>query len=713
MRIAPPAAVMMMIAAALIACADDVPVSPASPAAFQTGASLLACGFENAPPCAAIPGPRCDRSLRVDGRDTPRPSDDRCVNDTRRLVGSDFEGSWAHWALANQRTLAIDEPFNWVTHLVTHNANNNWADGETSDPNQVWSMSDQLSLGARGLWIDLHWVAGAVRLCHAQAVGEDDVELHVGCTPLDRPFAYAVREIADWLSSHPGEIIFIDFDHHVEGHLDEVIEPLQAYFGAKLYRGDARAETDRWPTRRELLAMGKQVMIGVLGDPDFHGYAHQNHQPATLGIRNVKDLLVDRNGRGIVTGCRTGADFDGDRDLVRYGDHHKFRLIGEDRTMLAAGRYGLTTGPSVADQAACNIRFLSLDMIGGALFTPRAAWLHGPLPLEERQPYAVWSWRDGDRGQDGDVVMLDGPTGRWHSANPNLHRRFACGRERSETTRNPAAWRDRLGTEWRITTRSGPWREGGRACLEEFGADGFVFSVPVNGWMNGQLRIANTADHDLWLNYDSFEGGWRINQRPQASAGADQRVECNGHHGTTVQLNAGSSVDPDGHAMAFEWQGPFGTATGATPTVVLPLGTHVVTLIVDDGFGGVSTDEVTIEVVDTTAPEIHSAAATPNELWPVNHKMRPVAVEVDVSDLCDANPTCRIVTVTSNEPANARGDGNTDPDWRITGALTAELRAERVGRASGRVYTLTIECADASGNVATTTLEVLVPHDRR
>jgi hypothetical protein len=257
------------------------------------------------------------------------------------------------------------------------------------------------------------------------------------------------------------------------------------------------------------------------------------------------------------------------------------------------------------------------------------------------------------------------------------------------------------------------WREGGRACLDEFGED-FVFSTPVNGRMNGQLRLADAARGDVWVNYNDIkaEGDWIINQRPFAHAGADRVVECNGHHGTTVELDGTQSSDPDNDQLTFEWQGPFGTATGARPTVVLPLGRHVIRMITDDGFGGVRVDDVTIEVVDTTPPEIRSAIPTPSALWAPNHKMAPVVIAVDVHDICDPTPTCRIVSVASDEPLNAAGDGNTSVDWEITGALTLNLRAERSGTGDGRVYTITVECTDDSGNASKTDVKVQVAHDR-
>jgi hypothetical protein len=197
-----------------------------------------------------------------------------------------------------------------------------------------------------------------------------------------------------------------------------------------------------------------------------------------------------------------------------------------------------------------------------------------------------------------------------------------------------------------------------------------------------------------------------------ARAGADRVVECTAHHGTPVTLD-GSASDAEGHPVTLEWRGPFGTVTGMQPTVTLPLGRHEITLVARDALGGTSSDVVVIEVVDTQVPEIRDVTATPSSLWPPNHTMTPVMVAVDVSDNCDEAPVCRIISVASNEPANSLGDGNTSPDWVITGPLTVELRAERAGPGSGRVYTITVQCTDASGNTgATREVLVTVAHDQ-
>jgi hypothetical protein len=120
----------------------------------------------------------------------------------------------------------------------------------------------------------------------------------------------------------------------------------------------------------------------------------------------------------------------------------------------------------------------------------------------------------------------------------------------------------------------------------------------------------------------------------------------------------------------------------------------------------------TVKVVDTTPPTIASVTATPDSLWAPDHKMVPVAVSVSVSDVCDASASCHVTSVTSNEPINGPGDGNTSPDWVITGPLTLELRAERAGNGSGRIYTITVECTDGAGNSSTKTVTVSVAHDQ-
>jgi hypothetical protein len=115
---------------------------------------------------------------------------------------------------------------------------------------------------------------------------------------------------------------------------------------------------------------------------------------------------------------------------------------------------------------------------------------------------------------------------------------------------------------------------------------------------------------------------------------------------------------------------------------------------------------------DTTPPTITSASASPNTIWPPDHRMVPVTIAVTATDNSGAEPTCQIVSVSSNEPINGLGDGDTAPDWQVTGDLSVNLRAERSGTGNGRVYTLTIQCTDGSNNSSSAQTTVSVPHNR-
>ncbi len=110
------------------------------------------------------------------------------------------------------------------------------------------------------------------------------------------------------------------------------------------------------------------------------------------------------------------------------------------------------------------------------------------------------------------------------------------------------------------------------------------------------------------------------------------------------------------------------------------------------------------------APVINGASATPEVLWPPNHKMVEVTVNYTVTDPC---PNTCVLTVSSNEPVDGIGDGNTSPDWQVIDAHDVWLRAERSGPGSGRIYTLTITCTNDTNKLSSTEkVTVVVPHDQ-
>jgi hypothetical protein len=104
------------------------------------------------------------------------------------------------------------------------------------------------------------------------------------------------------------------------------------------------------------------------------------------------------------------------------------------------------------------------------------------------------------------------------------------------------------------------------------------------------------------------------------------------------------------------------------------------------------------------SPEISGASASPDMLWPPDHKFVDVAIDYTETSNCPS--TCTL-SVTSNEPPV---DDKT-PEWIIVDAHHVQLRAERLGTGTGRIYTITITCTNAAGTT-TQSVTVLAPHDQ-
>ncbi len=262
-----------------------------------------------------------------------------------------------------------------------------------------------------------------------------------------------------------------------------------------------------------------------------------------------------------------------------------------------------------------------------------------------------------------------------------------------------------------------------RAILPEgTGTGSIIFPFSPNV---ATMAVKNKEEHDSHIisvdlvpsihafcrdNRDDSDCGNVANRVPVCNAGGPYQVECGGQT-TNVALNGTGSSDPDSDPLTYAWTGPFGTVSGASPTVQFgSLGTFNVNLGVSDDFGGSATCGAAVAVVDTTPPTFQGSSVRPNVLWPPEHQMVPVTITVVSSDICDSAPVCRIVSVSSNEPVNGLGDGDMAPDWIVTGALTVNLRAERSGTGNGRFYTITVFCTDATGNSAPGTAIVKVPH---
>jgi hypothetical protein len=202
--------------------------------------------------------------------------------------------------------------------------------------------------------------------------------------------------------------------------------------------------------------------------------------------------------------------------------------------------------------------------------------------------------------------------------------------------------------------------------------------------------------------HGSFTVTVRDTTPPVLSLPANITAEATGPGGAAVSFSATSADIVDGSVPVT-----CNPASGST----FALGTTTVQCTATDAHNNTAHGSFTVTVRDTTPPTIVSISASPGVLWPPNHQMVNVTVSVIATDLVDPAPMSHIVSVSSNQPIDGTGDGDTAPDWVITGPLTLQLRSER---ASGimRIYTITVAATDATGNTSQRTVTVTVGDGR-
>ena len=112
---------------------------------------------------------------------------------------------------------------------------------------------------------------------------------------------------------------------------------------------------------------------------------------------------------------------------------------------------------------------------------------------------------------------------------------------------------------------------------------------------------------------------------------------------------------------------------------------------------------------DTASPSL-IVTASPNTLWPPDHRMVEIIPEIRVTDDRDVAPVVRLESIVIDQGEGGRGDGHTSPDVRVENGRIW-LRAERNGNGE-RTYWITWSATDKAGNRVESPALVRVPHDR-
>jgi Beta-1,4-xylanase len=117
---------------------------------------------------------------------------------------------------------------------------------------------------------------------------------------------------------------------------------------------------------------------------------------------------------------------------------------------------------------------------------------------------------------------------------------------------------------------------------------------------------------------------------------------------------------------------------------------------------------VTVDV-SNPAPVISNLTVDRPVLSPPNHEMVDITLNYTIEDNCDPN-LVPVITISSNQPQNGIGDGDTPVDWEVVDAKHVRLRAERSPHdPGGRIYTIVLTVTDSAGGSSSSSVNVVVP----
>lgn len=239
------------------------------------------------------------------------------------------------------------------------------------------------------------------------------------------------------------------------------------------------------------------------------------------------------------------------------------------------------------------------------------------------------------------------------------------------------------------------WRQGASKILQP-AQSGAHFGGHVGGTSNGVVLVA-ASDFDL-SSPSAADAGWVAVVRVDDQASTIQQSEY--FAATEASLTKGNA--------AVRTDAFLGRALIAARPAFVPVAAKAryVGSVNFSASGGSDGRLAVCGSTDTVAPVIKDIEVTPHCLWPANNKFVAFALGSNVKPTvldCDPNPELRIVSIQSDEASASSA---------THGEKAFCLQAQRDGSGDGRVYTITIEARDHSGNSSTASFEVRVPHDQ-
>lgn len=400
------------------------------------------------------------------------------------LVDS-YENTWAPRALALQRGLDDDLPLQEELWAHTHNSFNSEAYPPTLsglDPNQTYSITDQLRMGIRAIEIDLHWAPSLDGLpedggkapiaCHATTEVVGSIPVHVGCT-IESHMRVRLAEVRDWMDANPDEIVLL----YLENQLDDdplahqrATEALEQTLGSLVYRpaGTGCQPLPMDTTRAQIGASGARVIL-----------------TGNCGPGAWTSWVFERGPRWDESSSPEGVDYpdfpaciaaerapnDYANNWIRWFEDHTWLSA-----MLDGGRYAAQIpAEEAARMVRCGVNMPGFDRL---------------VPFDPRLEAIVWSWAPNEPSATAaGLCAATNAEGRFRAA--------GC-----ETEQHHFACVAPDGT-WSVEGPAGLWSDGAATCA----AASATFSVPRTGF-EGALLDAAAGGTTAWLAYHVTGSSW-------------------------------------------------------------------------------------------------------------------------------------------------------------------------------------------------------------
>jgi hypothetical protein len=582
---------------------------------------------------------RCDRGLWI------RINSDNslsCISNSRsgrNIVGDSNSGYHPAWLTAAWKSqfnvIQADQPIPFAPILGTHNSYsdiwgsdyfaNDFFPGSPLTTDQGMTLTDQLQYGARTIRLD-PWAFredNQIRLCHSTGVplgnstvqamydylypAQDTSDWEQFCHDVDwsgrptsynRPFIFALKEVAHWLKQHPGEFIILrlhdyaqgwggttvygrvqqpdgTFSHVAAPGVDYHCWPIYRAFGDMIYHnavddtstsacsgtynqatnygaGTTLPPDYRFPTLRELRAMNKQVLIVSAFDDQ---YAFPDAVcPSGFSCYGVGETTFPHSPTNLnVTG----------------EDRSVSQMLANMSSNFSKSYVYLQDAPTIKSQLTLGYNWIETDFLGTLNLAPNLNSIAPLLGLgtfdsnaitsinyqcddysgssascnntENRRESMIWSWYSGQAISPGPaaITTLHGEAfGSWVSEPAATTLSWLCATQETFNSYSDGSYPD--AKQWYVTAANGPWQGGESACQTEKGS-AWHFWHPMSAIQNiaAWNTIQSAAKGTVWINH--FEGAvtalpQQISLTQTAGAPAPQTLVVTGGHGGAVTL---------------------------------------------------------------------------------------------------------------------------------------------------------------------------------